>query len=169
MARSSRSIMSAVRSVAASGSRRWLSAAAADAKNDELVFTLSVPSRSLVNNRTVKRVTVPAAEGELGLEKDGPASLLELRPGIVDVLNEDDSSDKWFIPGGFAFYNPDNTLAVSTPEGVSVDEIDEDAIKTELNQWQAKLASAETGSKEEAEATIVVDMYRELQASMGRL
>jgi len=122
-----------------------------------------------VEKRTVKRVTVPSAEGELGLEKDGPASLLELRPGIVDVLNEDDTSDKWFIPGGFAFYNPDNTLAVSTPEGVSVDEIDEDAIKSELNAWSAKLSSAESGSKAEAEATIVVDMYRELQASLGRL
>lgn len=55
--------------------------------------------------------------------------LSELRPGVVLVETEDGASEKYFIPGGFAFTHANGTLDISAPEGCKLDDIDVDAFK----------------------------------------
>ena len=55
--------------------------------------------------------------------------LSELRPGVVHVEMEDGASEKYFIPGGFAFTHANGTLDISAPEGCKLDDIDVEQFK----------------------------------------
>lgn len=133
---------------------------AAAAKNENLVLRLSSPTASLVAGKEVKLVTVPGADGVYAVGRNAPPMLSELKPGVVSIEYLDGQKEKFFIPGGFAFTNRDNTLEISTPEGVSMDDIDVDALKSEVAAAKSKLAAAEKGSREEAEARLALRLYK---------
>jgi F-type H+-transporting ATPase subunit delta len=59
--------------------------AATAAKLPELTLNFAAPTRAFVNKKEVKRVTVPSRDGALGLERNAPPLLAELRPGVVRV------------------------------------------------------------------------------------
>lgn len=71
-----------------------------------------------------------------------------------------------YVQGGFAFINPDNSCTVSSPEGVSLDDIDTDRVKAEADALQGVLATASKGSKEEAEAHVGLEVYKALAHSL---
>jgi hypothetical protein len=83
LARTSRTFVRAMHASSALLADAAAPAAAAGASSSGLVLNLAVPSRSLVANKVVKRVTVPGRGGVLGLQKDTPPVVAELRPGIV--------------------------------------------------------------------------------------
>jgi F-type H+-transporting ATPase subunit epsilon len=141
-------------------------AASSSSPLSELTVTLALPHKSLVAKKEVKRVTLPGREGVFGVEKNSPAAVAELAPGLVRVDYLDNTSEEYFIPGGFSFKKADNSMDVSTVEGVKLDVVDVDALRA-ANTEAGKLRDAATaGSKEHAEAKIALEVYRTLAASL---
>eukprot|EP01138_Halocafeteria_seosinensis_P015719 gb/GECG01016040.1/.p1 GENE.gb/GECG01016040.1/~~gb/GECG01016040.1/.p1 ORF type:complete len:178 (+),score=21.20 gb/GECG01016040.1/:1-534(+) len=139
----------------------------ASATTEELRVNLAVPHTSLVANAEVKRVTLPGRGGAYGLEKNSPAMVSELRPGLVQIDYPEGNSDKYFIPGGFCFMHKDNKVDVTVPEGVRLEDIDTERVR-ELNQQAvSKRDSAQAGSKEAAEAIIEIEVYKSLAHNLG--
>ena len=68
------------------------------AVNEELVFNLSVPDRSLVAGKEVTRVTLPGRAGVFGVEKNMPPMVSELRPGAIMVEYTSSEKEEFFIP-----------------------------------------------------------------------
>lgn len=141
-------------------------AAPAQTKYAELTVNFAVPDRSLVAKKEVKRITVPGRDGALGLEKNSPPILTELRPGVVRVDFMDNSAEEYFVPGGFAFKHPNNVIDVSAPDGVKLEHIDVEALRAANREVSAKAASAAAGSKEAAEVKVQLEVYRILSQAL---
>lgn len=133
---------------------------ALQAKLSELVLNFALPHRSLVAKKEVKRVTVPSRDGALGIAKNSPPILAELGPGIVRVDFNDNSSEEFFVPGGFAFKHANNVMDVSAPDGVKLDTIDVEAMRAANAAAQKALGAAAAGSKEQALAKTEVELYK---------
>ena len=133
----------------------------------ELTLNFAAPARSIVAKKAVVRVTVPGRGGALGVEKNTPTILTELAPGIVTVNHTDNSVEKVFIPGGFAFKHANNNMDVSTPEAVKLDMVDADALRSAAASEAKKRDGALPGSKEHVEASLCLDVYKSLSQSMG--
>ena len=136
--------------------------AAPAAASTELILNFAVPSKPLVYKKAVKRVTLPGRDGAFGLEKNSPPLLSELKPGVVRVDYEDNTSEEHFIPGGFAFKHPNNVVDVSSPESLKLDQVDADALKSANVEAQKKKDAATPGSKEFVEAQLSLEVYRVL-------
>ncbi len=136
--------------------------AASAAKLPELTLNFAIPHRSLVAKKEVKRVTVPGRDGALGVEKNSPPLVTELRPGTVRVDFMDNSSEEFFVPGGFAFKHANNSMDVSAPEGVKLEHVDADALREANKESTKALAAAAAGSKEAAEAKVQLELFRVL-------
>lgn len=141
-------------------------AAAAPTDTTELVLNLAVPHRSLVAKKVVKRVTLPGRDGVFGVEKNSPPLLSELRPGVIRVDFNDGASEEFFVPGGFSFKHANNVMDVSCPEGVKLDQVDVDALRAANTEAVKKRDAAAAGSKEAAEAKVVLELYRSLSQSL---
>lgn len=140
--------------------------AAAAAATSELVLNFAAPTRSLVAKKVVSRVTLPGRDGAFGIEKNSPPLVSELRPGVVRVDFADNSSEDFFIPGGFSFKHANNVIDVSTPEGIKLDQVDVDALKLANGEATKKRDAATPGSKEHAEAKVVLELYRTLSQAL---
>ena len=128
----------------------------------DLVLNFAVPSKALVYKRAVKRVTLPGRDGAFGLEKNSPALLSELKPGVVRVDYEDSTFEEHFIPGGFCFKHPNNVVDVSAPESLKLDQVDPEALKASNAEAQKKKDAAAPGTKEAVEAQLALEVYRVL-------
>lgn len=144
-------------------------AAAADAgagASSELRLTFALPHKSLVAGKEVKRVTLPGRDGVFGVEKNSPPAIAELGPGLIRVDFIDNTSEEFFVPGGFSFKHPNNTMDVSAVEGVKLDMIDVDALRSANAELVKKRDAATPGSKEHAEAKVALEMYRTLAQTL---
>jgi len=63
------------------------------------------------------------------------------------------------VPGGFAFKHANNMMDVSAPEAIKLEHVDADALRARNAEATQKLAGAVAGSKEAAEAKIVLELY----------
>jgi F0F1-type ATP synthase epsilon subunit len=66
----------------------------------DLHLSLAVPSRVLVNNKVVSRVTLPGRGGVMGVERGVPPFGSELKPGVILVEYEKGEAEKFFVPVG---------------------------------------------------------------------
>ena len=132
----------------------------------ELSVTIATPPRPLVNNKVVNRITLPGRAGVFAIEKNSPPMLSELKPGTIRVDYPDNTSEEFFVPGGFVFKHPNNTVDVSAPDGVKLDQIDADALRAANAEATKKRDAATPGSAEHAEARIALDVYKALGYSL---
>lgn len=132
----------------------------------ELQLNFAIPHRPLVNKKEIKRVTVPGRDGVLGIERNTPAMLTEMQPGVVRVDYMDNSTEEFFVPGGFTFKHPNNTIDISAPDGVKLESIDVEALRAANKAAAGKVASAAAGSKEGAEARVQQEVFKALAQSL---
>lgn len=136
--------------------------AAVTGKLNELTLNFAVPHRAIVNRKEVKRVTFPGREGAMGIERNAPPIVSELRPGVVRVDHADGSIEEVFVPGGFAFKHANNTMDISSPEAVKLDSIDVEALRAANADAVKKLAGAAANSKEAVEAKVSLEVFSAL-------
>ena len=134
--------------------------------SSELTVNVAAPEGALVKGKAVKRVTLPGRAGVFGIEKNSPPMLSELRPGIIRVDHIDGSAEEFFVPGGFAFKHKRNHMDVSCPEAATLDQIDVDALRAANAAAIKSKDAAAAGSKEFAEAVLVLEVYKVLAQSL---
>lgn len=127
---------------------------------DMTVLNFSLPYASVIDNVPVKRVTVPGRGGTFGISAKTPEILSELKPGVVLVDNGKDEPQRFIIPGGFAFAHAGNKVDVSAPDAVAAEDIDADLLRTKAEEAKQAADAAASGSKEEAEANIALEVYK---------
>lgn len=137
-------------------------AAPAAAASENLVVTFALPNRAVVSKKELKRVTVPAKEGVIGLERSAPTGVYELGPGQVTLDHVDGSREDYFIPGGWVFKHQDNSVDLSSVEAVKMENVDVEALRSANADALKRRDAAAPGSKEQAEAKISIELYRTL-------
>ena len=112
-----------------------------------LHFELVTPEK-LVRSDDVHMVVVPGAEGDFGVLPGHALLLSTVRPGIIEIFENDKPKERFFVGGGFAEVTPERCTVLST-ESVNLDEIDESAARERLDTAERDLNEASSDAERE--------------------
>jgi F-type H+-transporting ATPase subunit epsilon len=99
---------------------------------ERLLFELVSPERLLVSEE-VEMVVVPGTEGNFGVLKGHSLLISTLRPGVIDVYQNERNAitDRIFVAGGFAEVTPER-CTVLADEAVEVSDLDATAVEANI-------------------------------------
>ena len=67
------------------------------------------------------QVNLPAETGEMGVLANHVASIEQLKPGLVEII-EEQGSKQFFLAGGFAVVQPNSVLSINAVEGYPLED-----------------------------------------------
>ena len=111
---------------------------------DKVQFELVSPEKLLLSE-AVDMVVVPGTEGNFGVLPGHALFISTVRPGVIDVYEDKNISERIFVSGGFAEVTPER-CTVLADEAVPLSSIERGAIEAEVRT----LESTVTGLKDQA-------------------
>ncbi|KAG0372408.1 delta subunit of the central stalk of mitochondrial F1F0 ATP synthase, atp16 [Mortierella sp. AD032] len=126
------------RSVRAVRPVRMVRSYATEAATAGLRLTFAVPHQTLFKDVSVAQVNIAAVSGDMGILASHVASIEQLRPGVIEVI-EATGSKKFFVSGGFATMNPDSSLNINAVEAFPVEEFSAEIEVEVLESLQAAI------------------------------
>jgi len=72
------------------------------------------------------QVNLPAETGEMGVLANHVPSIEQLKPGLVEVIEEAGGSKQFFLSGGFAVVQPGSQLSINAVEGYPLEDFSAD-------------------------------------------
>ncbi|EED17128.1 ATP synthase delta chain, mitochondrial precursor, putative [Talaromyces stipitatus ATCC 10500] len=134
----------------------------ADAVADKIKLSLAMPHQSLFKSTDVVQVNIPAESGEMGILANHVPSIEQLKPGLVEVIEESGGTKQFFLSGGFAVVQPDSRLSINAVEGYPLEDFSADAIRAQITEAQ-KIANGSGSEQDIAEAKIELEVLETLQ------
>ncbi|KAI0377790.1 ATP synthase delta chain [Hypomontagnella monticulosa] len=135
----------------------------ADAAPDKIKLSLALPHQSIYKSQDVVQVNIPAESGEMGVLANHVPSIEQLRPGLIEVVEESGSSKQFFLSGGFAVVQPNSVLSINAVEGYALEDFSADAVRAQIAEAQ-KVANGSGSEQDIAEAKIELEVLESLQA-----
>ena len=114
---------------------------------DTFQFELVAPEKLIYSDDT-EFVVVPGAEGDFGVLPGHALLLSTVRAGIIEIHENDELKDRFFVAGGFAEVTPERCTVLST-ESIKLDEIDENAARERLDLAERDLNNASSEAERE--------------------
>uniref|UniRef100_A0A673JZ77 ATP synthase F(1) complex subunit delta, mitochondrial n=1 Tax=Sinocyclocheilus rhinocerous TaxID=307959 RepID=A0A673JZ77_9TELE len=127
----------------------------ADAPASQMSFTFASTDYVFFKEANVKQIDVPTLTGAFGILPAHVPTLQVLRPGVVTVFNDDDSSTKYFVSSGSVTVNADSSVQLLAEEAVPLDSLDLAAAKANLEKSQSELGGV---SDEAARAEVLISI-----------
>ena len=128
---------------------------------EKIAFDLVSPERLLLSE-TADMVTVPGAEGYMGVMAGHMPLVSTLRPGMIDV-NNDGQDKRFFIRGGFTEISPDK-IVVLAEEAIPMEEFDLEVLDQRIKDTEEDLIAAKTDA-ERARISEALDDLRLVRAA----
>ncbi|KAK9694363.1 delta subunit of the central stalk of mitochondrial F1F0 ATP synthase, atp16 [Basidiobolus ranarum] len=138
----------------------------APAASDKLVLNFVLPHQVLFKKTTVQQVNLASTSGDMGILANHVPSIEQLRPGILEVVTDQDTQ-KWFVSGGFAIVNPDSTLNINAVEAFPLEDFSAEAVKEGLDKAN-QILSSNVSEQEKAIAKIEQEVFEALQSVVGK-
>ncbi|OJJ47885.1 hypothetical protein ASPZODRAFT_24770 [Penicilliopsis zonata CBS 506.65] len=135
----------------------------AEAVSDKIKLSLVLPHQTIFKSTGVVQVNIPAASGDMGVLANHVPSIEQLRPGLVEIIEEGGSTKQYFLSGGFAVVQPDSQLSINAVEGYPLEEFSAEAVKAQIAEAQ-KIAGGSGSEQDIAEAKIELEVLESLQA-----
>lgn len=108
---------------------------------DMVTFDLVSPER-LLRSSDVHMVVVPGMEGDFGVLAHHAPFMSTLRPGSVDVYEQDGAEpQRLFVSGGFAEV-ADNRLTILAEDAVALADVNADEVRQQIANAKEDLAGA---------------------------
>tara|TARA_B100000989_G_scaffold288715_1_gene259701 strand:+ start:37 stop:426 length:390 start_codon:yes stop_codon:yes gene_type:complete len=109
-------------------------------------FTVEIisPDKSIIKSDTTE-VTIPSFEGEMGILKDHIPLITFLRPGIIEIKDQNDR--KYFVEDGTVEFS-NNNLLILTSTAKEVSNIDKESLSTIIGKVEKKLSEDKITDKE---------------------
>ncbi len=123
-------------------------------------FELVTPVKLLVSQEA-DMVVVPGGEGDFGVLPGHAPLLATVRPGTVDIYENDVVSGRVFVSGGFAEVSG-RRCTVLAEEAMALGEITAEAARERIAGAQKRIDAAETDSERK-------DARRDLKAAEAML
>ncbi|KAK4190103.1 putative atp synthase [Podospora australis] len=133
----------------------------AEAVSDKIKLSLSLPHQAIFKSQDVIQVNLSAESGEMGILANHVPSIEQLKPGIVEVI-EESGSKQFFLSGGFAVVQPNSALSINAVEGFPLEDFSADAVRAQIAEAQ-KVANGSGSEQEIAEAKIELEVLESLQ------
>jgi len=135
----------------------------ADAVSDKIKLSLTLPHQAVYKSQDVVQVNIAAESGEMGVLANHVPSIEQLKPGLVEVIEESGGSKQFFLSGGFAIVQPGSVLSINAVEGYPIEDFSAEAVRNQLSEAQ-KIASGGGSEQDIAEANIEIEVLESLQA-----
>ena len=117
---------------------------------ERVQFELVTPARVFAA-READLVVAPGGDGNFGVLPGHAPLLSTLRPGVVDVYENDRLTARIFVAGGFAEV-AEERFTVLADEAVAIEDIDAAAAAERLNAAREALVKAQAAGEEDAAA-----------------
>ncbi|KAI8773135.1 ATP synthase subunit delta mitochondrial [Biomphalaria glabrata] len=131
----------------------------------DMAFTFASPYDVYYKDAKVRQIDVPTFSGNFGILPNHVPTLAVLKPGVVNVFEEDGSTKKYFVSSGSVTINDDSSVQILAEEAHPLDRIDASAVREGLTKAQQEVASASSESAK-AQAQIAVECYEALQKAV---
>ncbi|EYE93590.1 F1F0 ATP synthase subunit delta [Aspergillus ruber CBS 135680] len=135
----------------------------AEAVSDKIKLSLTLPHQTIFNSTGVVQVNIPAESGEMGVLANHVPSIEQLKPGLVEVMEEGGASKKFFLSGGFAVVQPESQLSINAVEGYPLEAFSADSVRAQVAEAQ-KVAGGNGSEQDIAEAKIELEVLETLQS-----
>ena len=106
----------------------------------KLAFELVSPERLLLSSQA-DMVTVPGAEGEMGVLAGHAPALSTLRPGVISVEDNGRVARRFFVRGGFVEVTPAG-LTILSEEAVDLAEVNRESLQRDIRDAEEDVAHA---------------------------
>ena len=127
---------------------------------DKVQFELVTPTRLLVSQEA-DMVVVPGGEGDFGVLPGHAPLLATVRPGTVDIYENNLVSEQIFVAGGFAEVSG-KRCTVLAEEARPLSEVTPEMAQERIDAIRERLQAAETDTQQQ-------DAERDLKAAEGML
>ncbi|KAK9360262.1 ATP synthase subunit delta [Lipomyces starkeyi] len=134
----------------------------AEVPSDKIRLNLTLPHQTIYQDVDVVQVNLPATTGDLGVLANHVPTVEQLRPGVIDVVEESGSTKQFFVSGGFAVVQPGSLLSINAIEAYPVEDFSAEAVRAQLAEAQK---NATSGSEiDQVEAKIELEVLEALVA-----
>ncbi|PHH72488.1 hypothetical protein CDD82_5962 [Ophiocordyceps australis] len=99
----------------------------------------------------------------MGVLANHVPSIEQLKPGIVEIVEEAGGAKQYFLSGGFATVQPGSVMSINAVEGFPIEDFSPDAIRSQIAEAQ-KVASGGGSEQDIAEAKIELEVLETLSA-----
>ncbi|KAJ4333807.1 delta subunit of the central stalk of mitochondrial F1F0 ATP synthase, atp16 [Ascochyta clinopodiicola] len=137
----------------------------AEVASDKIKLSLALPHQTIFKSQDVVQVNLAAETGDMGVLANHVASIEQLKPGLVEIIEENGGNKQFFLSGGFAVVQPNSNLSINAVEGYPLEDFSADAVKNQIAEAQ-KIASGSGSEQDIAEAKIELEVLESLQASL---
>ncbi|KAL5528479.1 ATP16 [Sanghuangporus sanghuang] len=134
---------------------------------DKIKLSLVLPHQTIFASTDVVQVNLSAATGDMGILANHVPSIEPLRPGVVEVIDSGNNSQKWFVSGGFANVHPNNKLTINAVEAAPLEHFSLEAVRANLAEAQ-RIAGGNASEEDKAEAQIEINLYESLQHALSK-
>jgi F-type H+-transporting ATPase subunit epsilon len=129
---------------------------------DKIAFDLVSPERLLLSD-SADMVTLPGAEGYMGVMAGHSPIVSALRPGTIDVQGASEGDVRFFIRGGFAEIGP-GKITVLAEEAIPMAEVDLVLLDQRIRDAEEDVASAKSDA-ERARSAEALDDLKQVRAA----
>ncbi|KAI8034502.1 ATP synthase subunit delta, mitochondrial [Drosophila gunungcola] len=129
--------------------------------SDEMKLTFAAANKTFYDAAVVRQIDVPSFSGSFGILAKHVPTLAVLKPGVVQVLENDGKLIKFFVSSGSVTVNDDSSVQVLAEEAHNVEDIDVNEARQLLAKYQSQLSSA-GDDKAKAQAAIAVEVAEAL-------
>ncbi len=137
----------------------------ADSTLPEMVeFELVAPER-LVQSKSVGMVVVPCAEGDIGVLPGHSPLIGTVRPGVVDIFENDKITEQVFVSGGFVEVTPDRCTLLAE-EAIAVSDIKREDVDARIEAAKEAVEKASSDA-EKTRASASLEMAEAMDAALG--
>ncbi len=105
-------------------------------------FELVSPER-LVLSEPVDMAVIPGSEGDFGVLAGHSLLIATLRPGVIDVYQGEQITNRLFVAGGFAEVT-ESRCTVLADEAIPLSEINTSAVEADLERLRGEVDTAES-------------------------
>ncbi|KAK3380070.1 ATP synthase delta chain mitochondrial precursor [Lasiosphaeria ovina] len=134
----------------------------AEAVPDKIRLSLSLPHQAIYKSQDVVQVNLPAESGDMGVLAGHVPSIEQLKPGVVEIIEESGGSKQFFLSGGFAIVQPNSLMSITAVEGFPLEDFSPEAVRSQIAEAQ-KVASGGGSEQDVAEAKIELEVLESLQ------
>ncbi|XP_064555641.1 ATP synthase subunit delta, mitochondrial [Drosophila montana] len=129
--------------------------------SDDMKLTFAAANKTFYDAAVVRQIDVPSFSGSFGILAKHVPTLAVLKPGVVQVTDNDGKLTKYFVSSGSVTVNEDSSVQVLAEEAHNIEDIDVSEARQLLSKYQSALSSA-GNDKAKAEAAIAVEVAEAL-------
>ena len=131
---------------------------------DLFKFELVSPEELLLS-QDVRQVLVPGTEGNFTVLPGHAPMLSTLRPGVLDMTDEQGREERVYVRGGLAEVNPTG-LIVLAEDALPLAELSPDVLAQQIKNAEDDVADA-TDEEKRRRAQEALDHLRDLRSALG--